>query len=461
MKKYLVFLLLPLMVACVKGPKEAVISGTLKNYKDSIAFLTSKGITETIKLNADKSFTFKTSIEKPMLYTFRAGGSNNIEIYMVPGDSAIFVIDFEYLKEGPKFSGYSDEIYKFSLTKKEISKKFITSYRDLYQLPLVSFNTKLDSLENELIESTKNLSILKIAELEAIRADYFVKSIKAEYPAYNAYYRGVEFNKDSADYSFYNGLDANNAYHLMFPEYDGLISRYITSKLIKDFEPNYIDSVPANERIAMFFSKIEANITNIEVRDYLKQTSFMEDLSYGEFWKLSEQVSKYIAECQTVGYKNIIEKIFNEKMLLAPGTKAPLFKYKDINGKEYALEDLKGKLVYIDFWATWCGPCRHELPFLEEIEKAYKGKNITFISMSLDDDMVAWDKMVKEKKMLGLQLHADSAWRSTVAKDYQIKGIPTFFLIDHNGIIISPSAPRPSAVVEIKKLFDENLAKIK
>jgi thiol-disulfide isomerase/thioredoxin len=176
---------------------------------------------------------------------------------------------------------------------------------------------------------------------------------------------------------------------------------------------------------------------------------------------MTDIVNKFLTECQTVGYKNIIEKLYNQKMLLAPGKVAPLFKYKDINGKEYALEDLKGKLVYIDFWATWCGPCRHELPYLEEVEKAYKGKNVTFISMSVDDDMVAWDKMVKEKKMMGLQLHADGAWASTVAKDYQIRGIPTFVLIDQNGIIISPSAPRPSSDKELTNLLDENLAKIK
>ena len=119
------------------------------------------------------------------------------------------------------------------------------------------------------------------------------------------------------------------------------------------------------------------------------------------------------------------------------------------------------KPVLVDFWATWCGPCRHELPFLEEVEKAYEGKKITFISMSVDEDMVAWDKMVKEKKMKGLQLHADGAWNSTVAKDYQIKGIPTFVLIDENGMIISPAAPRPSSGAELTNLFDENLAKIK
>ena len=81
--------------------------------------------------------------------------------------------------------------------------------------------------------------------------------------------------------------------------------------------------------------------------------------------------------------------------------------------------------------------------------------------MSVDEVANNWERMVKEKKMKGIQLHAEGAWTSSVAKDYQIKGIPTFVLIDQNGLIISPSAPRPSTGDELKKLLDENLAKIK
>ena len=69
MKKYLAIFLLPLLAACSSnGPKEAILSGKLLNYKDTVTYLTTKGITETVKLNADKSFTFKTTIDKPVLY---------------------------------------------------------------------------------------------------------------------------------------------------------------------------------------------------------------------------------------------------------------------------------------------------------------------------------------------------------------------------------------------------------
>ncbi|KAB2869187.1 MAG: TlpA family protein disulfide reductase, partial [Bacteroidales bacterium] len=117
------------------------------------------------------------------------------------------------------------------------------------------------------------------------------------------------------------------------------------------------------------------------------------------------------------------------------------------------------KLVYIDFWATWCGPCRHELPFLMALEKDYHGKKVVFVSISMDDNKAAWEKMVKEQNMKGVQLYAEGAWKSFVATNYQIRGIPTFFLIDANGNILKPNAPRPSSN-EIRPLLDENLAKL-
>ncbi|MHC1704943.1 MAG: TlpA family protein disulfide reductase [Tenuifilaceae bacterium] len=458
MKKYLVFFLLPLMAACTKGPKEAVISGTFLNFKDTVVYLNTKGITENIKVNADKTFEYKVTLDKPAYFSLRAS-RKGFEVYVNPGDSTKITVDFDNLKDGAKFSGKLEAENKYLVERNAIVRGYMSNYKEVYTLDNEQFKLKLDSLKKEITEKISVIPNKEIALLETTRTDYLINTFKVNYPGYNAYYNSVELNPDSVDYSFLDGLDLNSAYHLMYVEYSQLVSTVIENKFRKELGDVNLDSVPV-EKLTKMFGCIDKNVVNPEVRDYLKQNAFMEDLSYGEFWKLTDVVNKFLAECQTVGYKNIIEKLYNQKMLIAPGKTAPLFKYKDINGKEVALEDLKGKLVYIDFWATWCGPCRHELPYLEEVEKAYEGKNIYFISMSVDDDMVAWDKMVKEQKMKGIQLHADGAWNSIAAKEYQVKGIPTFVLIDHNGIIITPAAPRPSQGKTLTDLFDENLAKI-
>jgi thiol-disulfide isomerase/thioredoxin len=283
--------------------------------------------------------------------------------------------------------------------------------------------------------------------------------LKSNYPEYYAYINQIDFNADSADYSYFDTFDPNIGYYMMFDDYSNMVNKYVMYKLSKEIKMDDFQAKPALERFEQMFSIIDTNITNAEIRDYLKHNELIEELQFGKFYEYGDVVNKFIADCKTDGYKNKISGIYNNKMKLAPGKPAPMFKYKDIKGKEFGLEDFKGKLVYIDFWATWCGPCKHELPYLETLQDEYKGKKIVFISLSVDDDMAAWENMVKEKKMKGVQLHADGAWASTAAVEYQVKGIPTFYMIDGNSNILVPNAPRPSSE-EIRPLIDENLKKL-
>ncbi|MFV5683939.1 TlpA family protein disulfide reductase [Flavobacterium sp. GB2R13] len=123
------------------------------------------------------------------------------------------------------------------------------------------------------------------------------------------------------------------------------------------------------------------------------------------------------------------------------------FDYDNYAGGKTKLEDLKGKYVYIDVWATWCGPCRAEIPFKKKNEGKYHDKNISFVSISIDvqKDMEKWKTLIKDKELGGIQLFADNDWNSKFAKDYGINSIPRFILIDPNGKIINADALRPSA----------------
>jgi len=163
-------------------------------------------------------------------------------------------------------------------------------------------------------------------------------------------------------------------------------------------------------------------------------------------------------------YKNYLDDALALKRDLPKGGLSPSFTaYENFNGQKTSLSDLKGKYVYIDVWATWCGPCKAEIPSLKEVEKKYHGKNIEFVSISVDDPKrsgtwekanESWRKMVEEKELAGIQLFAPEAWQSEFIRDYKINGIPRFILIDPNGNIVSASAPRPSSD-ELIKLFDE------
>lgn len=140
------------------------------------------------------------------------------------------------------------------------------------------------------------------------------------------------------------------------------------------------------------------------------------------------------------------------------GAKAPTFDYENHKGGKTSLESFKGKYVYIDVWATWCGPCRAEIPHLKRVEEAYHAKNIEFVSISIDraKDYDKWKQFVTDKELGGIQLFADNDWNSQFVKDFQINGIPRFILVGPNGEIVNADAPRPSSPSLIE-LFDNIL----
>ncbi|WP_051238774.1 TlpA family protein disulfide reductase [Gaetbulibacter saemankumensis] len=129
-----------------------------------------------------------------------------------------------------------------------------------------------------------------------------------------------------------------------------------------------------------------------------------------------------------------------------PGTQGYPWTYEDINGKKVSFSDFKGKYVYIDAWATWCAPCKSQIPYLKKLEQEFHGKDIVFVSVSLDKpkDKAKWSKFVIDEQLGGVQLFADAAFDSRIAKDYKINAIPRFLLFDKEGKIIDAKAARPS-----------------
>ena len=135
-------------------------------------------------------------------------------------------------------------------------------------------------------------------------------------------------------------------------------------------------------------------------------------------------------------------------------TLSPLFNYRNFKGGKSRLDDFKGKFVYIDIWATWCGPCVREIPFLQKLEEKYHDKNIVFVSISIDkqNDIDKWKKMVKDKELGGVQLLADNDWNSDFVKAFGVKSIPRFILINPNGVVVKAVADRPSDPELVKEL---------
>lgn len=151
------------------------------------------------------------------------------------------------------------------------------------------------------------------------------------------------------------------------------------------------------------------------------------------------------------------ETMHKNSLKFAKGKPSPLFTdYENFKGGTTSLIDLRGKYVYLDIWATWCAPCKVEIPFLKALDKEYHNKNIVFVSISVDKPNAyeKWKKMVNDEALGGVQLYADNNFESKFITDYGINAIPRFILLDPKGNIVDADAPRPSDP-KLKELLNE------
>lgn len=194
------------------------------------------------------------------------------------------------------------------------------------------------------------------------------------------------------------------------------------------------------------------NYEELLTKDEATFNKMIEDKKTADLKKLADaKLDPLFTETQKKsieGNLNGLKKYYDQKLAAAKLNNTPSapFDYENHKGGKTSLASLKGKYVYVDVWATWCGPCRGEIPHLKKLEEKYHGKNIEFVSISVDaeKDHEKWKQFVNEKELAGTQLFADKSFGSDFVKAYGINSIPRFILIDPNGKIISADADRPS-----------------
>lgn len=210
-----------------------------------------------------------------------------------------------------------------------------------------------------------------------------------------------------------------------------------------EIENNFLAQATLNESTFNYNELLAADEANFNKMIEAKKNSDFQKLESAKLDSNFVVLQKQNIEESLFGLKQYYnQKLAGKKM---NNSKAPNFDFENHAGGKTTLESLKGKYVYIDLWATWCGPCRAEIPFLKELEKSLHDKNIAFVSISTDSekDHEKWRTFVKEKELTGIQLYADRANMDFI-KAFNVNTIPRFILIDPTGNVVDADAARPS-----------------
>lgn len=175
--------------------------------------------------------------------------------------------------------------------------------------------------------------------------------------------------------------------------------------------------------------------------------------TYLEAEQLFEKYHHLFTENQTVSFRRTLERLDRQRIR----TDFVDFSYPDRHGKRFSAEDFKGKVILLDFWATWCQPCIQEIPHLKALEEHFKNEEIVFIGISVDyaKDRAKWEQFIDQRALPGYQLFSEEGEGETI-KHYTINSIPRFMIIGKDGKVASPNAPKPSAPI-LKGLLEEEL----
>lgn len=426
------------------------LQGKLINWGNASKILNSNGLSadfglgndQLIKTDSEGNFELSFELEEPTYFSL---GRN--KLYFSPGDQLYLEVDYKD-PEAAVFKGQSAELQTylsgvaFPKSGSYLSGGSKLKSPDIQQvLKLANEET---SKRRELLEGIKSLPD-DFIELEITRLKLDQLNTILSLPIYGSFKGYWEYSEQKKAELLVEVKDQLNQ---------------LSSGLMSDMNmkhPNFRD---------MLLDLVDPQLHQVGIFSELKLTPFMAEYDdMGAFVTQLElngltsnmlaQADQFLNEEHSVEYKAMVRKKMQEYEALLPGEPAFDILLKDALGNEINLEEFSGKLMYVDLWATWCGPCLEELPAFEKLKEDYAEQEIAFVPISIDTDLEAWQRYLEKH---GLPKDKEYVINRLDLADYKVITIPRYFLIDSNFRIIDVFAPVPSDSA-IRKFIDEYLEK--
>ncbi len=326
----------------------------------------------------------------------------------------------------------------------------------------VRFNERLTRIRKDVYRKIRS-GDAKEKALRRLDADYYLRSALLNYNRSHDFVDSIK-KTTAAQHEYFDSLiwsnaDLNNEeLYKRSATYREWIGNYLVQMSSTKYQ--FGAAIISYKGVVLQDSVILKEIQNPFIRDYILYHNAATHLMMTTDSVLARKLyHDFNAEVTNPYYREaILKKYDNFRLLHTPNMPTPDFTYTTVEGKQLTLSSLHGKFVYIDLWATWCGPCKMEIPYLGKLEERYEGKNIAFVSLSVDKqaDLGKWRNYVTGNKLTGYQVMADNDLQSEFIQKFDVVSIPRFILIDPGGKLVDADAKRPSDPT-LRKQIDQLL----
>ena len=423
--------------------KTARISGMINNvggrklqliyYSNPILFAK-----ETVDIEIDKSGRFTQSLDLPekIIGTLKFG-SRELDVFLNPGDQLTVSFDGNNLLKTISFKGASGPINNYLVAAK-------TKFKDGDRMT----TTKLSSSTPELF--VKHMDQQRTARMKFLNEhvanglpNSFVAYMEGEIDGWYAYNlfsfpleRALAGGKDEpltmepSYYDFLENIKINNSDAIPGKNYLYFLDEFFEYKLLN----------AKSQRVSK--TDLAKKHLKGDALEFYLAKQLAKDVKRGRAKEKGREIQKHIASSSNEHYNNALRYIYNDEKGLLKGSIAPDFTLNDINGKPVKLSDYKGKVIYLDFWASWCTPCIYKMKNSQIWKSQYESKGVVFLYISLDEDQYKWKNFLRANNFLGIHVVAGEkgAYKSTIAKKYKVKKLPSMFLLDKDGKVYYNSA---------------------
>ena len=402
---------------------------------------------EILKINPDASgnFALIIDLEKPAIATLQSNEAYET-FYIKPGDELVVNFDANKLHSSLFFGGKDDVLNNMLMHLHQTFEEDITllnSKKDSY-----SFNeyknkyTDLWKKQSSYFNKLAKKTALQVNDKDFIEAEIdFSYAVNLMYALINKQMDPETENFDRVNYKFLNQLQISRQDVIANQNYVEFLHTY--------FE--YLKKLPENKN-STISDLAEIYLTG-EPLNYIWAKELAKQCKLGKAYEAGKPIKRYLEGSEDEQFNQILRVVYNETKELNEGALAPDFTLADINGNVVSLSDYQGKVVFIDFWATWCRPCIKMMHYGQELQSFYDSKNVVFLFVSMDEDKNAWQSYVNNNNLTGTHLNVNNGdgYLSDIAKLYKVRKLPFTMLIDQEGRV----AYNPSASPSSNRIFSQ------